>query len=161
MQIIKCDKKALPSLKFIGKRYSHDENFGAKWGEWWQNGWFGPLENLGESEYNDASYIGAKRIVGGMLEYWIGMFFDESKQAPEGFDEILIPACDYSVMWIQGEDDWRLTSYDAHVAAVSEMEKNGHKRRDDDWCFEFYNCPRYTTPDENGLVILDYYVAIE
>jgi hypothetical protein len=30
-----------------------------------------------------------------------------------------------------------------------------------DWCFERYNCPRYTMPDNNGNVILDYGISIE
>ena len=34
------------------------------------------------------------------------------------------------------------------------------ERKENDWCFERYNCPRYTTPDENGNVILDYAVSI-
>jgi hypothetical protein len=28
------------------------------------------------------------------------------------------------------------------------------------WCFERYNCPRYTTPEENGKVTLDYCVYL-
>jgi hypothetical protein len=30
------------------------------------------------------------------------------------------------------------------------------------WCaFERYNCPRFTEPDENGDVILDYGILLE
>ena len=29
-----------------------------------------------------------------------------------------------------------------------------------DWCFERYNCPRFTSPDEAGNVILDYGISI-
>ena len=43
-----------------------------------------------------------------------------------------------------------------------EKEKNNErKRKEDDWCFERYNCPRFTTPDEKGNVILDYGISIE
>jgi hypothetical protein len=26
------------------------------------------------------------------------------------------------------------------------------------WCMELYACPRFKRPDENGNVILDYYI---
>lgn len=29
-----------------------------------------------------------------------------------------------------------------------------------EWCFERYNCPGFTTPDEQGNVILDYGISI-
>jgi hypothetical protein len=32
---------------------------------------------------------------------------------------------------------------------------------ENDWCFERYNCPGFTTPDNNGNVILDYGISIE
>lgn len=31
----------------------------------------------------------------------------------------------------------------------------------DDWCFERYSCPRFTTPDAEGSVILDYGISVE
>jgi hypothetical protein len=35
--------------------------------------------------------------------------------------------------------------------------EEGYKISDGDagWCFERYACPRYTTPDKNGNIILD------
>ena len=36
----------------------------------------------------------------------------------------------------------------------------GFARKGDDWCFERYNCPRYTTPDGEGNVILDYGISV-
>ena len=32
---------------------------------------------------------------------------------------------------------------------------------ENDWCFERYNCPRFTSPDNNGNIILDYGISIE
>lgn len=26
------------------------------------------------------------------------------------------------------------------------------------WCMKLYNCPRFTTPMDNGEIILDYYI---
>lgn len=44
---------------------------------------------------------------------------------------------------------------------LNELKALGLKRKEDDWCFERYNCPRFTMPDENGNVILDYGISIE
>ena len=43
-EIVKCYKEHLPALRLIGKRYTDSDrigisSFGAKWGEWFQNGW--------------------------------------------------------------------------------------------------------------------------
>ena len=50
-EIIKCYKEHLPVLRLIGKRYTDSDrisgSFGAKWGEWFQNGWFAEIEKLG------------------------------------------------------------------------------------------------------------------
>lgn len=49
---------------------------------------------------------------------------------------------------------------DPHNMCLEELKTHGFLRKEDDWCFERYNCPRFTTPDENGNVILDYGIAI-
>ena len=50
---------------------------------------------------------------------------------------------------------------DTHNMCLNELSLRGYKRREDSWCLERYNCPRFTTPDENGDIILDYAIAIE
>lgn len=44
---------------------------------------------------------------------------------------------------------------------LNELNALGLKRKEDDWCFKRYNCPRFTTPDEKGNAILDYAISIE
>lgn len=48
-----------------------------------------------------------------------------------------------------------------HNMCLEALKAQGLKRKEYDWCFKRYNCPRFTTPDENGDVILDYGIAIE
>ena len=50
---------------------------------------------------------------------------------------------------------------EAHNLCLEELRRNGWVRREDDWCFERYNWPRFTTPDEQGRVILDYGISVE
>lgn len=93
------------------------------------------------------------------FEYWIGMFFPVNTNVPEGFDYIDISESDIGVCWIKGKEDKGI--YAMHGACISEFQENGmgNFRGDDKnraYYFERYNCPRFTEPDENGDVILDY-----
>ena len=163
MEIVSILREDTPAVRFIGKKYSASENFGAMWGQWWQNGWFGPLDELeGRAVLNQDSYIGAKRIVNGDLEYWIGMFFEPSTEAPEGYESVDVEPLSFAVCWVRDkENSPELTSFETHNRCLEELARQGMIRKEDDWCFERYQCPRYTTPDEEGRVILDYGIAIE
>ena len=44
---------------------------------------------------------------------------------------------------------------------LEKLKAHNLKRKEDDWCFERYNCPRFTTPDEKGNVILDYALSVK
>jgi len=165
VEIRKTYKEHFPSLRLIGKRYSDEDrlngSFGHKWGEWFQNGWFDRLEQLSPIPENGDAYLGVMRVVDGMVEYWIGMFFPENTQAPEGFAYEDIPAFDAATCWLYGnEKNGELFGLEVHNMVVDEASKHGFIRKDNDWCLERYNCPRFTSPDDKGNVILDYCIAI-
>lgn len=165
-EIIKVYKEHLPSLRFIGKCYTNIDRiggFGHKWGEWFANGWFGILEKIGELKDVENGYLGFMRCNGAdyenTFEYWIGMFFPVNTSVPEGFDYIDISEGDIAVSWIKGKENEGI--YAMHEACISKFQENemGNFRTDDKnrtYFFERYNCPRFTEPDENGDVILDY-----
>ena len=161
IEIRKVYKESFPALRFIGKRYTDKDDIGAKWGEWHQNGWFDEIETLGASPENDDAYLGAKRIQNGELEYWIGMFFPAGTNAPEGFVSVDIAPLDVATCWVYGNDPGELSGFDAHNQCLAELPKHNFVRKEDDWCFERYNCPRFISPDEQGNVILDYCISIE
>jgi len=165
VEIVKTYKEQFPSLQLIGKRYTDEDrqggSFGHKWGEWFQNGWFDEIEKLNPIPANDDAYLGAMRVADGKLEYWIGMFFEEGTQPPEGFDYADISAMDAATCWLYGnEHNGELYGMDAHNMAVAAAGAQGLVWKEDGWCFERYNCPRFTTPDDKGNVILDYCIAI-
>ena len=163
MEIVNIIREETPAVRFIGKRYTEDADFGAAWGQWWSSGWFGPLDALeGRAAINQDSYCAAKRIVNGMLEYWIGMFFEPSTEAPEGYESVDIGPLSFAVCWLRDkENSPDLTGLGAHNRCLEAMALQGYARKEDDWCFERDQCPRYTTPDAEGNVILDYAIAIE
>lgn len=159
VKIMDVKRESWPEVRFVGKKYSD----GSHWGEWWQNGWFSLLEGVpGLLPMNEEGNFGIMRIVDGMLEYWIGMFFDRTAEAPEGFEYVDIEPLEYAVFYLYGnEHNGELYGLDPHNLCLEELNKKGWRRWEDFWCFERYNCPRFTTPDENGNVILDYGISIE
>lgn len=158
VKILEIKRESWPVARLIGRKYEKGPN----WGEWWQNDWFSVLEKNEPLLLNGDAYIGAVHIVDGMPEYWIGMFFPVDTDTPEGFDFVDIEPMEYAVCYLHGKDGSSdFYKMDTHNMCLEELKTLGLKRKEDDWCFERYNCPRFTTPDENGNVILDYSISIE
>lgn len=166
LEIINAYLEDCPACRFIGKRYtpkdSANGSYGHKWGEWWANDSFAPLEKLPHMPIVGDSTMAAMRVVNGELEYWIGFFCPSDVVAPEGYDAVDIGPRKYAVLWKRGEEhNGELYGLDAHNLCLDELKRNKWIRREDDWCFERYNCPRFTTPNAEGKVILDYGISVE
>ncbi len=164
IEIIKIYKQHVPALRFIGKKYGDQDRvnggFGVKWGEWFSNGWFTTLEKISEIKdvYEDGNaYIGLMRCKeGDKFEYWIGMFMEEQAKVPEGFDYVDFPESSFGVCWVYGKEN---ELYMKEPECFEKLKENGYEIVNDKdeacWFFERYVCPRFTTPDEKGNVILD------
>lgn len=160
-EIIKIFKEQIPTLRFIGKKY---DTF-VYWDEWWQNGWFDLLERTmgGTAEIlsvweNGGGYIGLEhRIEGNMFEYYIGMFTLADTPVPDGFISMDFEKLSLGTCWIYGNEDEVHTPTSTCKQRITE---NGMQVWKDEngatWSFENCLCPRFTTPDDNGNVILDY-----
>ncbi len=170
-EVIKTYKQSMPAARFIGKKYGDADRvngfFSARWEEWHQNGWFDAIEKA--QGYNTAfyedggAYIGMMRYKNGEpFEYWIGIFAPAGTAVPVGFESIDLPARTLGVCWLRGAEP---DIYGKDDLVMEAFRKNGIAPVTDKdgafWFFERYACPRFTTPDENGYVILDhcYYVA--
>ena len=151
-------KESHPSTRLIGKKYKNAPN----WSEWWQNDWFSVLEKNERLHTNDDAYIGAVRIINGSPERWIGMFFPQNTNVPEGFDYIDIEPTDYAVFYLYGNEYSKdFYTMETHNMCLDKLKILDLNRYEDHWCFERYQCPRFTSPDENGNVILDYGISIK
>ena len=158
VKILEVKKESFPASRFIGKKYTQSPS----WEEWWQNDWFSVLEKNERLLNNGDAYIGAVHIVDGMPEYWIGMFFPINTEVPEGFDFVDIEPLDYAVCYLQDkEGSGDFYTMETHNLCLEKLKSLEFKRKEDEWCFERYNCPRYTMPDNNGNIILDYGISIE
>jgi predicted transcriptional regulator YdeE len=165
-EITKVYKQDVPALRFIGKKYGDSDRvdgmFGKYWGDWHQNGWFDVIEKQIDKDlktlYEDGdAYIGLMRCKDGEpFEYWIGVFMPEGTQVPEGFEYRDFPKATLGVCWLHGSEG---EVYGQEEQCMKKLEEEGYKvandYKDGFWVFERYGCPRFTTPDENGKIILD------
>ena len=160
-EIIKAYRENVPAMRFIGKKY---DNFG-HWGEWFANGWFDEIEAaMGGADAiqklwkDGGGYIGLERRKDGEpFEYWLGMFTPADTEVPEGFQFLDFPAASLGICLIYGEEG--ATHGKAGECAPKLAEEGIQVTPDENgaiWSFENCVCPRYTTPDDKGNVILDY-----
>lgn len=136
VQINSVFNETLPDVRLVGKRYRDDESFSLKWKEWKENDWFSTLADP-KSLYS-SSYVGAKHIVNGALEYWIGMICLPNTNVPKGFEYIDIDEVNLAVFHLQGKA-YKLTSFNTHNSCLDELNKNGMTRFEDHWCFECFD----------------------
>lgn len=176
-EIIKCYKEHFPALRLIGKRYTDDDrvegSFGAQWGDWHQKGWFSELEKLANpSEQIDNGYLGLMTINSkdhSNFAYWIGILFPAGTDVPESFSYLDLPENDVGINWIYGSDSsGEIFGSEPHSASYNKLCENGWGDLNTNAggentlvFFELYNCPRFTTPDDKGNVILDYGFYLE
>jgi hypothetical protein len=159
-EIINTFKQNVPEMRFIGKKYSEVGH----WGEWFANGWFDEIEKLmgGTSAIlklwdNGGAYIGMERHkIGEPFEYWIGMFTPSHTEVTDHFQYVDFEESNLGICWIYGKEDevhdtrrCKQMLENQGIEIISD--KNGAI-----WSFENCLCPRFTTPDEKGNIILDY-----
>ena len=143
----------LPTLRLIGRTDTH-------WADWWINGWFDTLENHTVPPY-DPDYVDCFRTCAGQEEAWIGMLFPENAQVPDGYRSIVLLAGNYALCYLTGrEDDPDLYGSAAKAMCFQAMEARGISPVPG-LTLVRYNCPRFTTPDAEGCVTVDYLLPLK
>jgi len=162
VEITKVYKQNIPATRFIGKKYSDADRvnggFGAKWGEWFQNGWFDEIEKQVDGSSGDlfedgGATIGLMGKENGEFRYWIGYFTPADTVAPSGFESIDFPACNIGIAWLYGKEE---EIFGKEPMCAERLEKEGYEIIDFEGynCFERYAC-RFASADEKGNLILD------
>lgn len=168
-EFIQLEIKELPSLLVVGKeiRYSMealmqgDNRLGKLWDTCFAENIFAALEAQPDYVY-DSSYVGAMTDWDrgdGDFSYICGMLMREGAQVPQGYRSCKLVATRVAVGWIRGTDTADVCA-NAHAQTENALKEKGYDCTGMRWSMEVYNCPRFTTPDENGRIILDYYIPI-
>lgn len=163
MEIIKVYKQELPAVQLIGKRFTHSDRdasgtFGHHWQRCFAEAWPDTLMQCKGIAGVSEDLFGAMRMTDGDadFEYWIGSLLAPDATVPDGFESVAIPAGVLGVCWLQGDEkSGELFGMEAWDLCTAAMTEKGWKSEESGWFMERYNCPRFTTPDENSKVILD------
>ena len=167
-ELIKFEVKQMPELAAVGKTIEIDMNEFAKenplpkfWEQCMTGQIFGSLEKL-EGHVYDPSYIGL------MYEdektkkwyYLVGLLVKPGCAVPEGYTAVPMKASRAAVAWILGKDGD--VYQNEHALTEEAIKKNGFRAdHDAGWNMELYNKERFTTPDEEGNIIVDYYFPVK
>ena len=168
-ELVKFEIIEQPEIVIVGKliRVNHDDLQAGKnpipafWGKCFEEGTFTTLEALANFIHNPA-YVG---YMNSDYEYICGMMMKPGVPVPEGFAAHTLEPTKVAVGWIKGKKDNEPAIYaNAHTLTEKAMLEKGMKFNSYiklGWCMEVYTCPRFTTPDENGDIILDFYLPCE
>ncbi len=165
-QIIKCYKQDIPKTRFIGIKYGDEDRvngmFGWHWGQWFETDKFKIIEKKLTKEfkklYPDAeAYVGLMRYKEDEpFQYWIGIFLPENSVVPDGYSYVDFDFNSVGICWVKGLEE---NVYCYEDECYMHLIENGMQVLEDNngacWFFERYGCPRFTTPDKDGKVILD------
>ena len=160
--LIKINFIEMPHVLVLGKTLEvdwtkiHEFNpIPAFWDDCFKEGMFKKLEKIKDYVY-DPAYVGYMN----MHSYTCGMIMKLGCPMPQGdFTRHEIMPTKVAVGWIKGHEDDVFMN--AHKLTEKELEEWGYMYNPAcKWSMEFYNCPRFTEKDEEGRVILDYYIPV-
>jgi hypothetical protein len=114
-----------------------------------------------QSPINDGSYC---VLYGKDNHHWIGEFMETGTPAPEGLDIVDIPNSQAVLFFINGKErDFYGTLCDT-APLYEQIEKLGLPLPNVNNTLKYFereNCPRFTTPDEDGFIIVDYIILLD
>ena len=160
--LVKIDFIEIPEVLVIGKTIEvdwtkiHQENpIPAFWDVCFKDGTFKILEEQADFIY-DSAYVGYMNL----HSYTCGMLMKMGCPEPgRGFTTHVIMPSKVAVGWVKGHDTDVFMN--AHKLTETSLESWGYKFNPKcRWSMELYNCPRFTQKDEDGKIILDYYIPV-
>lgn len=167
--LIQFEIRRLPRLRLIGKeiRYAMqtqrkgENRLPAFWNQCFAEQIFAPLEAQQDQLFSP-DYVGVMldfQREDGDFSYIVGMLMLEGARVPQGYSAVTLDETEVAVGYIKGGE--AQVCGVAHRLTQAALEARGRTCAQMTWCMELYNCPRFTTPDENGDVIVDYYIPLD
>ncbi len=165
--VVHWEVKDLPQLQVVGKgmRVQFRAVQGPEnplpefWDQCFADGTMSTLDAMTD-HHLDSSYVGWMGEWDDESQeflYIVGMLLDADAPVPRGFDLRVIEPCQVFISWVHGPESRIFSS--AHTLSAKMLNEQGYVYDETaGWSMELYNCPRFTDPDANGELILDYYL---
>jgi len=174
--LVKLEITDQPEVVVVGKliRFNLDggkaaDNPPALWSRCFADGTFAALEALADHVHDPAyvGYTGGFDPATGDFDYICGMMMKPGilktgePAVPEGFVSRTLPPARVAVGWVKGHESNKGAIFaNAYDLMLKGMAGKGVKPVEG-WYLEVYACPRFTTPDAEGNIIVDYYFSCE
>ncbi len=162
-KLIQLEIKSLGEWCVVGKeikvQMGMENPIPAFWDKCFADGTFRALEELDDFVLC-TDYVGFMcdfQGVDNTFTYICGMMMKPGCPVPDGFVSYPVASSSAAVGWIQG-DSTKDVCMTAHEHTAKALEEKGYTNEGFTWSMELYNCPRFTTPDAQGQIILDYYI---
>lgn len=183
--VVNTYREEVPSMRFIGIRYTRDDliegSYKEQWQEWFSTNRFERMEEAvgGSAAFHSlpddmaTSYAGLMRMLGTAsigedehfesFEYWIGRFVPEDTELPttlkeDGLQTLDLPAGKLGIAWLKGTEDIIYGKEDQAWEALHEagiVDMTETPFDETTAFFERYHAERFMNPDEEGRIILD------
>lgn len=168
-RIFKFEIADMPKVYLVGRESKYniqtyiqgDNRIPAFWDKCLADGTFKELEKQWEFLY-EPGYAGATinwDMGYGRFSYVCGMLYKEGVTVPEGYVMHEIGDVKVGKCWIKGRDSEDVTS-NAHALTMQAIRDQKLCPNQLKWSMEIFNGQRFLTPDENGEIILDYYIPL-
>jgi len=177
--LVKLEIIDQPELVIVGKLARPNPNdvaaskntLPAFWEQCFADGTFTALEALADF-IHDPAYVGYADDLNfvppdGDFDYICGMMMKSGTPVPNGFVARTVLPVKVAVAWVKGKDAVDIctnANANAHVLTMKAMAERGLKPNEEFrrrcWCMEVYNKERFTTPDAEGNIIVDFYVPV-
>lgn len=166
-KIVKTEVCQLPEVFVVGKKITVKMPNSPEinpipnlWETCFSDNTFDHLMDYRDALFDDA-YVGWMSdfsFENGIFTYICGMLMNSDISVRDDrFVSRNIEPTTVAIGWIQGSTVPEI-SFAAHSLVEKAVDEIGYSCEHATWCMEVYNCPRFTQPDENGEIILDYYI---
>lgn len=166
-KLIKFEIKDLPDLCIVGKEvivklseFEKHNPIPEFWHKCHEDSIFDVLSNTLSEYVYDPSHVGYMQMLNeNEFTNVCGIMMKPGVPVPEGYVVYSVEAYTAGIGWIQGkEPDIYIGEHSLTEPAVKEAGYKYDEKKG--FSIEVYNCPRFTTVDENGNRVLDYYIPI-
>ncbi len=166
-EVVHWEVKEIPLLKVIGKSVrphfpdiqGPNNPLPVFWDQCFADGTMGVLDGMVEQQWDPGyvGWMGEWDDTSQTFLYMVGMLMHPDAPVPAGFVDRVVEPCQAFVAWVHGPES---SVYMAtHPLTEQAMKEQGYSYDNAaGWSMELYNCPRFTEPDANGEIIIDYYL---